>query len=102
MATLRIKKDTPLHRKICAMLQSRILMAQKERTNQETIWRKAEERTLAYLPEQDVDAIRRGRRENQGKPTYTTIMLPYSYALLMSAHTYWTSVFFGRSPVHQY
>jgi hypothetical protein len=22
--------------------------------------------------------------------------------LLMSAHTYWTSVFFGRTPIHQY
>ena len=31
-----------------------------------------------------------------GEPSYTTIMLPYSYALLMSAHTYWTSVFFGH------
>jgi hypothetical protein len=102
MPTLRIKKDTPLHRKICAMLQSRILMAQKDRTTQEEIWRKAEERTLAYLPEQEADAARRSRRQNQGKPTYTTIMLPYSYALLMSAHTYWTSVFFGRSPIHQY
>jgi hypothetical protein len=102
MPTLKIKKESPLHRKLTAMIQSRILMAQRDRTEQETIWRKAEERTLAYLPEQDVDATRRGRRDNEGKPVYTTIMLPYSYALLMSAHTYWTSVFFGRSPIHQY
>lgn len=102
MPTLKIAKDSPLHRKICSMLQSRILMAQRDRTEQEEIWRKAEERTLAYLPEQEADAVRRNRRDVEGKPTYTTIMLPYSYALLMSAHTYWTSVFFGRSPIHQY
>lgn len=84
------------------MLQSRILMAQRDRTDQESIWRKAEERTLAYVPEQSVDAVRRNKRDSSGKPAYTTLMLPYSYALLMSAHTYWTSVFFGRSPIHQY
>ena len=84
------------------MIQSRIKMAQKSRTDQETVWRQAEERTLAYVKESEVDATRRNRRENAGKPSYTTIQLPYSYALLMSAHTYWTSVFFGRTPIHQY
>jgi hypothetical protein len=102
MPTLKISKDSPLHRKITSMIQSRILMAQRDRTEQEEIWRKAEERTLAYLPEQEADAVRRNRRDVEGKPTYTTLMLPYSYALLMSAHTYWTSVFFGRTPIHQY
>ena len=97
MPTLKIKKDSPLHRKLCAMIQSRVLLAQKDRTNQEEIWRKAEERTLAYVHESEVDNVRRNARNNSGKPAYTTVMLPYSYALLMSAHTYWTSVFFGRS-----
>jgi hypothetical protein len=77
-------------------------MAQKDQTDQHEIWRKAEERTLAYVKESDVDATSAEPRDNEGKPTYTTIQLPYSYALLMSAHTYWTSVFFGRSPMHQY
>jgi hypothetical protein len=101
MPTLSIPKESPLHKKICAMIQSRIQMARKDRTNQETIWREAEERTLAYLPEIETDARRRNNRDG-GKPQYTTIQLPYSYALLMSAHTYWTSVFFGRAPVHQF
>ena len=102
MPTLKFKEDTPQHRKLCAMIQSRILMAKRNRTDQESIWRRAEERTLAYVHESEVDNVRRNRRELDGKPAYTTIMLPYSYALLMSAHTYWTSVFFGRSPIHQY
>jgi hypothetical protein len=102
MPTLRIKKESPLHRKLCSMIQSRVRLAQKDRTNQEDVWRRAEERTLAYVPESEVDAVRRNSRNNSGKQSYTTIMLPYSYALLMSAHTYWTSVFFGRSPIHQY
>lgn len=101
MPTLQLNKNSPLHRKLAAMIQSRILMAQKDQTDQHEIWRRAEQRTLAYVHESEVDAARRNKRE-RGKPTYTTIQLPYSYALLMSAHTYWTSVFFGRSPVHQY
>lgn len=84
------------------MIQTRITMAQKDKTDQHRIWRQAEERTLAYVHESEIDAARRNKRDRQGKPAYTTIQLPYSYALLMSAHTYWTSVFFGRSPIHQY
>lgn len=102
MPTLKIPKDSPLHKKLKDMIQTRIVMAQKDQVDQQEIWRKAEERTLAFVHESEVDAVRRNKRERQGKPTYTTIQLPYSYALLMSAHTYWTSVFFGRSPVHQY
>lgn len=101
MPTLRIAPQSDLHKKIVAMISSRIKMAKKDRTNQEHTWQQAEERTMAYMPEQEADAVRRNARDN-GEPRYTTLMLPYSYALLMSAHTYWTSVFFGRSPVHQY
>jgi hypothetical protein len=45
---------------------------------------------------------RRNRRDNAGETSYTTIQIPYSYGILMSAHTYWTSVFFARTPVHQF
>src|SRR5690606_10044253 len=37
-----------------------------------------------------------------GLPQYTTIQIPYTYAVLMAAHTYFTSVFMGRNPVFQY
>lgn len=102
MATLNLPKDSPLHKKLCAMIESRVKLAQKDKTTQHDIWRQAEERTLAYLPENETDVKRNNRRRNSGEANYTTIQLPYSYALLMSAHTYWTSVFFGRSPIHQY
>lgn len=64
-------------------------------------WTKAEEETLAYIPEREVDALRRSRREG-GLPQYTTIKIPYTYAVLMAAHTYFTSVFMGRNPVFQF
>lgn len=99
--TLEFDKDSPLHQKLVSRLSSRVKLAERGQSEQHDKWRRAEEITLAYLPEVEEDAKRRVKRD-AGKPAYTTIMIPYSYALLMSAHTYWTSVFFSRSPIHQY
>lgn len=102
MPTLKIAKDSPLAKRLVSMLSSRIKFAERSHTNREEKWRKAEEVVLAYLPEQEADAQRRVARENEGKPKYTTLQLPYTYALLMSAHTYISSVFFARAPIHQF
>lgn len=99
--TLNFPVDSALHKKLKARLSSRLSLARTSREDRETAWKDAEERTLAYLPETERDAARRNERE-KGLPKYTTIQIPYSFALLMSAHTYWTSVFFARSPIHQY
>lgn len=101
MPTLQIPKDGPLHKKLVKKIESRIRMAEQEHAKRHDKWREAEERTLAFLPETEVDAARRNKREN-GEPRYTTIQIPYSFAVLMSAHTYWTSVFFARNPIHQF
>lgn len=102
MPTLKIPMGSPLHDRIRSRLQSYIKYAEQGHQQQHDSWRRAEDMTLAYMPTQEADALRRSRRDNSGIPSYTTIQIPYSYALLMSAHTYWTSVFFARSPVHQY
>ena len=99
--TLSIPKTSPQHRFLVSMLESRVKMARRRHTQQHEIWQKAEDSILAYVPETDMDAKRTVARE-QGKPSYTTIKIPYSYALLMAAHTYWTSVFFARAPIHQF
>jgi len=99
--TLEIDADSPLHRKIAGRLNSRYSLANQGQQLRHTKWQEAEELTLAFLPESEADANRRSRRIS-GEPVYTTIQVPYSYALLMSAHTYWTSVFFSRSPIHQF
>jgi hypothetical protein len=83
-------------------LEARVKYSIQKRSDRIKQWEMAEDKTLAYLHEQDEDAIRRTARELQGKPTYTTLQIPYSYATLMTAHTYMTSVFFSRSPVHQF
>lgn len=100
--TLNILKESPEHRKLIKKIESRIKLAENEQQTRHENWRKAEDATLAYIPESEADSVRRVAREDKGEPKYTTIQIPYTYAVLMSAHTYWTSVFFARSPIHQF
>jgi hypothetical protein len=100
--TKNIPKESPLHRKLVKMLDSRLKIAHRGQETKHEAWSKAENSVLAYIPESELDAKRRTSREDRGEPRYTTIQLPYTYALLMAAHTYLTSVFFGRNPVHQF
>jgi hypothetical protein len=99
--TRMIPKGSPLHQKIVAMITSRIRFAERSRGKQVEKWQKAEELALAWMPEKDMDKIRESSRRS-GTPEYTTIQIPYSYGLMMAQHTYLTSVFFARTPVHQF
>src|SRR6267378_2474694 len=100
--TINIPPEGDLHRRLAHKLDSRIRLALRGQELQHDKWQDAEETTMAFVPVTEADAVRTTKRDNQAMPTYTTIQVPYSYALLMSAHTYWTSVFFSRSPVHQF
>lgn len=100
MATRKL--DPVLSKFILRRLEARIKYSDKKRSDQIRKWEMAEDSALAYMPETDDDNLRRADRENGGNPRYTTIQIPYSYATLMTAHTYLTSVFFARSPVHQF
>lgn len=99
--TLAIPKGSELEKTLKKELDYRVKMGEKAVLRQHDKWKRAEETVLAYVPTSELDTKRNTRRD-QGIPAYTTIKIPYTYALLMSAHTYWTSVFFARNPVHQY
>lgn len=100
--TLKVPHQSPLSKRLLDALRARFQMSKSGMGDLHKKWRDAENITLAYLPEREADAARRSKRELQGLPQYTTIVLPYSYAMLMTAHTYWTTVFLSRSPVLQY
>ena len=99
--TREIKNSDPIARRICQEVQIRVRQWEKATATKRGKWKDAEEKALAYLPEGEIDAARRTQREG-GSPQYTTIQVPYSYAVVMAAHTYLTSVFMGRDPVFQY
>ena len=99
--TADIKHGGETARRILNGVRDRIQFAKQEHGRRHDKWKKDEEAALAYLPERDIDATKRLEREG-GKPQYTTIVLPYSYGVLMAIHTYLTTVFLARAPVLQF
>lgn len=99
--TRKIPNESDLARRIRQEVRQRVASSYKDVQQRHKAWLEAEEAALAYLPEKETDVNRRKDRES-GEPQYTTIQIPYSYAVLLSAHTYLTSVFLGRNPVMQY
>lgn len=99
---ISLRYGSEKHAKILDALNARKKLSRDKMEQLYTGFERAEDQYLAYLPETEADVTRRSQRENQGKPTYTTIKIPYSYAVMLSAHTFLTSVFLGRSPVLQF
>lgn len=97
-----IRPNTELHRKILEEVRRRVRLSERAFSNRRVQWRKAEDEIIAYLPESAADNKRRFQREQQGVPKYTTIKIPYTYAVVMALHTYICSVFLSRSPIFQF
>lgn len=90
------------HVTIMSALKERFNMADEELADRHDKWRKNEERYLAYIPETEEDAVNRMRRDAGHGPQTTTLVIPMSYALMMTWHTYMVTVLLGRSPIHQW
>lgn len=78
-----------------------VSLSEREMTRLHKKWRDAERTFMLYTPQREIDRKREAERES-GKPEYTTIILPYSYAMLMAAHTYLATVFLSRDPIFQF
>ena len=101
MSVFEIRYDSDRHRRLLDAIIRRHRYSYDTMSKKYTDFRGLEELDLAYLPETEANALRRGQRE-AGKPQYTTINLPYSYAIKQSAHMYLSSVFLARAPIHQF
>lgn len=101
MAYREIRFKSNLHRKIKEAIWERYKLSWNQMEPYRSKWNKDDKRAVAYLKETENDRLRRSLR-NDGKPQFTTIEVPYSYAILMTLQTYWTTVFLGRDPVFQY
>ena len=100
MANYNLKYGTKKHNEIRDALRNRRLKADHTIQKKSTVFSDDEEAFRAYMRTTDADALRKDKRE-EGKPQFTNIEVPMSYAILMSWHTYLASVFLSRSPIMQ-
>ena len=95
-----IPYNSPLHKKISDALKARVKMGKDAMSTRAGQWALIEDWFRAYTPTNTVDNLRDADKA-AGKPQYVTIEIPYSYATVLTAHTYITSTFFARDPVFQ-
>lgn len=99
-SNLTIPFKSELHTKLMSAFQDRLKIARSGLAIRSTKWRENEEMLKAYIPASENDSLRKTARKS-GMPTYTTIEVPYSYAMMLTIHTHLTSVFFSRTPILQ-
>jgi len=96
-----LRFGTEKHRRVLSSVLSYRDFSRDAMQGRYNQWIKSDEAYIAYMPEKDVDRRRKTLRE-AGEPQFTTLKVPFDYAVLMSYHTYVTSVFLGRNPIFQY
>lgn len=98
---VEIPYDSPRHAVILEAIRQRYDLSRHRMSERYDTWSKMEERFRAYVNLKETDRLRENLRST-GRPQYVTIDVPYSYAMLLTMHTYLASVFLARSPVLQY
>lgn len=99
-----LKYGTKKHKDILEALRARVKLAE---TKTSTLRQRMENDELlfhAYMRPEDLKnpSCRDDEDARTDGRDYKEIYVPYSYAILMTMHTYLTSVFLGRAPVFQY
>lgn len=92
------KQYTDVKEAVCA----RFDLSQREMSEAHKRWKKAEEQHQLYVPLSDADKLAKSKRETDGEDSFVQLVVPYSYAMVMTAHTYLSTVFLSRSPVLQF
>lgn len=95
---IEIPVNSDRHKHILTALLARVKMSENAMQTRFWKWEEADKDFNFWMPEREVDNLRRQAKE-AGKPQYVTIEIPYAYAQMMAAHTYFSSVFLSKSPI---
>lgn len=98
---VEIQAGTERHAHVLEAIRQRYDLSRHRMSERYDTWAKMEERFRAYVNLKEQDRLRQNLRST-GRPQYVTIDVPYSYAMLLTLHTYLSSVFLARSPVLQF
>lgn len=99
--SIDISYEGPLHARLLDAVRRRWYLSRNKMSGRHKAWSTSEEQAQAYLKLDSKDSQREQLKE-AGSPQYVTIEIPYSYAQMLAMHTYWSSVFLGRTPIFQY
>lgn len=98
----KIKYGSALHQKILDAVKDRKRLSEQKMKNFHCQWDDADDSMRAYIHERDTDKKRKDKKKYAGEVDYVTLEVPYTFAIIMTAHTYYTSVMLSRAPVWQF
>lgn len=93
------KISSEIQLQIVKQAQAWVKASDEKLSERAVAWEAAEKANQSYMPRADAERRQRAQAEEIG---FNKIVIPYSYAMLMAAHTYLCSVFLGRDPIFQY
>lgn len=103
--SIEVKPDTPLHKQIVRGVCARKELSESRLSDRRRKWEDADKEHQIYVSERDADRMRKNAERQPDRSEgyqYVDVHVPYSYAIMMSMHTYFASVFLSRSPILQY
>lgn len=98
MAQKVIAFGSDAHKKIVKAIRDRVQLSHRKMSERYEEWDRVEKEMVSYIPAADAERKAKNRREES---SFTQIKIPYTYGMMLTSHTYYTSVFLGRSPIHQ-
>jgi|SRR5687768_4904270 len=100
MPLMEIPFGSKQHTQIISAFRERLKIARSGLSQRSDKWSENEDMLKAYIPASENDELRKQSRRS-GQPQYTTIEVPYSYAMMLTLHTYLASIFLSRTPIMQ-
>lgn len=102
MLSVQVPVEGDLHRRLISGVKDRKDFSKKKMENFKRQWDRADDSMKAYIPTKEIDRLRQAKKEYEGIVDYVTLEVPYTYAVVMTMHTYMTSSMLGRSPMYQF
>jgi hypothetical protein len=90
------------HKLVLNGVLARKQLAKSKLSHQYRRWADADAEHQIYVTERQADTLRKNSQTKGEGFQYVDVHVPYSYAIMMSMHTYFCSVFLSRDPIMQY
>lgn len=94
------KGTSSKHDQILVAVMDRVKLSETNISTHFDRWREAEKYYMLYKKVNDKD-LKAVSKFAEGETDFTSVVMPYSYAMLLTAHTYMVNVFLNKDPIFQ-